>query len=65
MKKMSSVSKAGNRTATRLSRSLEQNLLAYVAVATAGLASAALPADAEVVYTPSNTPMAQGFAGGH
>jgi hypothetical protein len=41
----------------RLGRHLEKNLLAYAAAASAGLLSAALPAEAEIIYTPSNTPM--------
>ena len=49
-------------SATRLEAqfgsNLEKNLLAYAAAAAAGLLSSAIPASAEVVYVPSNTPMA-------
>jgi hypothetical protein len=41
-----------------LSRLLEKNLLAYTAAASAALLPAALPAEAEIIYTPSNTPLA-------
>jgi hypothetical protein len=58
------VSNHGQRAATPLGRNLEKNLLAYVAVAGAGVFCAAQAAEAEVVYTPSNTPITQGFAGG-
>jgi hypothetical protein len=44
-------------------KSLEKRLLAY-GVASAGVMFGALRADAQIVYTPSNIPMAQGFAGG-
>jgi|HubBroStandDraft_6_1064221.scaffolds.fasta_scaffold00235_14 hypothetical protein len=54
----------GQRAAIPLARNLEKNLLAYVAVAGAGLFSAVQSAEAEVVYTPSNVPITQGFAGG-
>jgi hypothetical protein len=56
---------AGNkkRVATRLASGLEKNLLAYAA-AGAGLMAIAQPAAAEVIYTPSNIPITQGFAGG-
>jgi hypothetical protein len=43
---------------TTLTRKLEKNLLAY-AVAGAGLVSIALPAEAQVIYTASNMPLAQ------
>lgn len=46
-----------NRSAVRLGRHLEKNLLAYVAAAGAGLLSTAAPAEAQIIYTPSNTPM--------
>jgi hypothetical protein len=52
------------RGATRLSGNLEKKLLAYAAAAAGGVIGFAQPASAEVVYTPSNVPMAQGFAGG-
>jgi hypothetical protein len=45
------------RATARLGRHMEKNLLAYVAAGSAGLLSA-LPADAEIVYTPCNTPIA-------
>lgn len=51
-------------TAARLPRNLERNLLAYAAAASGALIGFAQPAVAEVVYTPSNIPMAQGFVGG-
>jgi hypothetical protein len=59
-----SIANDRQRAAIPLARSLEKNLLTYVAVASAGLFSTARPVEAEVVYTPSNIPMAQGFAGG-
>lgn len=43
---------------------LDKRVMAYVAAAGAGLLSVAAPAQAEIVYTASNIPMAQGFAGG-
>ncbi len=46
------------RPRTRLGQNLEKNLLAYAAAASAAVLSAALPADAEIIYTPSNIPMA-------
>lgn len=47
------------RSTVRLGHNLEKHLLAYAAAATgAVLLSAALPADAEIIYTPSNTPLA-------
>ena len=55
-----SVKKPKTRPTDRLGRNLEKNLLAYAAAASGGLLSAALPADAQIVYTPSNTPMAMG-----
>lgn len=39
----------------RLSHTLEKNLLAYATAAGAGLLSLALPAEAQIIYTPSNT----------
>lgn len=50
--------KTKTRPRVRLGRNLEKNLLAYAGAASAGLLSAALPADAQIIYTPSNTPMA-------
>ena len=52
-----SVAKSWNRSAARLGRHLEKNLIAYAAAASAGLLSTALPAEGEIIYTPSNTPM--------
>jgi hypothetical protein len=40
-----------------LGRHLEKNLLAYAAAASAALLPFALPAEAEIIYTPSNTPL--------
>jgi len=45
------------RSAVRLGGNLERNLLAYAAAAGAGLLTASQPADAQIVYTPSNIPM--------
>ena len=53
-----SVQKTSTRCPQRLTRNLEKNLLAYAAAASAGLLSTALPAEAQIVYTPSNTPWA-------
>jgi len=54
-----SIEKPKSRSAVGLGRQLEKNLLAYVAAAAgAGLLSAAPSAEAEIIYTPSNTPMA-------
>jgi hypothetical protein len=50
--------------AARLPRNLEKNLLAYAAAASGALIGLAQPAAAEIIYTPSNIPIAQGFAGG-
>ena len=61
MKKVSNVSNDRPRAAIGLARNLEKNLLAYIAAASAGVLSAALPAEAEVVYTPANIPMVQGY----
>lgn len=41
-----------------LGNSVERQLLGYAAAAGAGLLSIALPANAEIIYTPSNIPMA-------
>jgi hypothetical protein len=49
--------KIKSRSAIRLGRDLEKNLFAYATVAGAGLATFAMPAEAEIIYTPSNTPM--------
>jgi hypothetical protein len=46
-----------NRPAARLDRNLEKNLFAYATAASAGLLSLASRAEAQIVYTPSNTPM--------
>ncbi len=54
-----SIEKPKSRSAARLGRQLEKHLLAYAAAAAgAGLLSAAPSAEAEIIYTPSNTPMA-------
>jgi hypothetical protein len=45
------------RPRARLGRTLEKNLLAYAAAASAGLLLGARPADAEIIYTPSNIPI--------
>jgi len=57
---------ASKRNKVALSRRLEKHLLAY-AVAGTGLAiaSASVPADAQIVYTPSNIPLAQPGFGQH
>jgi hypothetical protein len=47
------------RQPVQLANKLEKNLLAYAtAAAGAAVLSVALPAEAEIIYTPSNTPMA-------
>jgi hypothetical protein len=51
------VAKSRNRAMVQLGRHLEKNLVAYVAAASATLLTASLPAEAEIIYTPSNTPM--------
>ncbi len=51
-------------TASRLSQSLENNLLAYAATAGAGLLAFVHPASAEIIYKPSNTPLGTPFGGG-
>jgi hypothetical protein len=58
------VSTERKRNAARLPRNLEKNLLAYAAAASGALIGFAQPAAAEIIYTPSNIPLAQGFAGG-
>jgi hypothetical protein len=60
MRSGSATTASGNvqRPVRPLTRHLEKNLLAYATAATASLLSVALPAEAEVVYTPSNTPIA-------
>jgi hypothetical protein len=57
-KQTHSLVRNNNRSTVRLGRHLEKHLLAYAAAASAGLVSAALPAEAQIIYTPSNTPMA-------
>lgn len=57
------LSKAPTRSAARLPHHLEKNLLAYAAAAGAGLAFLSLPAEAEIIYTPCNTPMARPIFG--
>jgi hypothetical protein len=47
-----------------LQKNLEKNLLAYAAAASSGLLAMAQPAAAQIVYTPSNIPLAQPFVGG-
>jgi len=42
---------------------LEHRLLAYAAAASAGLLSSALPSEAEIIYTPSNTPITIAVSG--
>lgn len=49
---------AKSRSTARLGGLLEKNLVAYAAAASAGLLGASLPAQAEIICTPSNTPMA-------
>jgi hypothetical protein len=51
---------ASSRPTAKLGRHLEHRLLAYAAAASAGLLSSALPSEAEIIYTPSNTPFAVG-----
>jgi hypothetical protein len=55
--KPSRTTEKSTRPAMRLGLHVEKHLLAYAAAASAGLSSAA-PADAQIIYTPSNTPMA-------
>jgi hypothetical protein len=53
------------RTVTTLGAKLDKRLGTYIAaMAGATLLSVSLPAEAEIVYTPCNTPMAEGYAGG-
>ena len=49
---------ARSRSTVSLGRNLEKNLFAYATAASAALVSLAAPADAQIIYTPSNTPMA-------
>ena len=49
---------AKSRSAAQLGSLLERRIVAYVAAAGAGLLGATVPAEAEIIYTPSNTPMA-------
>jgi len=52
-----SVAKSWHRSTAQLGRHLEKHLAAYAAAATGVvILSAAPPADAQIVYTPSNTP---------
>jgi hypothetical protein len=53
-----SVTKMRGRSTSHLDRRLEKNLLAYAIAAGATLLPSALPADAQIIYTPSNTPLA-------
>lgn len=52
-----SVAKIRNRPAVPLDRRLEKNLVAYAVATGAALLVSATPSDAEVIYTPSNTPV--------
>jgi hypothetical protein len=52
-----SLVRTNGRSTVRLGRNLEKHLLAYAAAASAGLLSTAPPAEAEIIYTPSNTPV--------
>jgi hypothetical protein len=52
-----STARPKTRPTVQIGRHLEKHLLAYAAAASAGLLST-LPAEAQIVYTPSNTPMA-------
>jgi hypothetical protein len=58
-----SLSKASSRPTARLARHLEKNLLAYATAASAGLVSLSLTAEAEIIYTPCNTPMTRPIFG--
>jgi hypothetical protein len=62
-RKFKSLSKAPVRPAVQLARHLEKNLLAYAAAASAGLLPLSLPAEAEIIYTPCNTPMTRPIFG--
>jgi hypothetical protein len=53
-----SSSRIKSRPAVRVGSNLEKNLSAYAAAAGAVIVAAAMPADAQIIYTPSNTPMA-------
>jgi len=53
-----SFSKLPVRASARLNLSVEKRLLAYAAAAGAALAAISAPAEAEIVYTPCNTPLA-------
>src|SRR5579862_6688722 len=53
-----------SRGATPLLLNLEKRLFAYAVAAGGGLIVIVQPAAGEIIYTASNTPMAQGFAGG-
>jgi hypothetical protein len=57
MRSGTSAPSIGKATAALLPRNLEKHLLAYTAAAGAGLLSVAMPAEAEIVYTQSNTPI--------
>jgi hypothetical protein len=50
--------RAKSRSKAPLGNLLEKNLVAYAAAAGASLLTVSLPADAQIIYTPSNTPMA-------
>lgn len=53
------------RALTPLGASLDKRLAAYIAaMAGVSLLAGAKPAEAEIVYTPCNIPMAEGYAGG-
>jgi hypothetical protein len=58
------VSSGAKKTIVKLPRAVEKNLVAYAAAAGGALIGLGQPAAAEIVYTPSNIPVAQGFAGG-
>lgn len=53
------VSTVRSLAATRLQHNLERNLLAYAVVAGTSLLSLANPAEAQIVYTPSNIPITE------
>jgi hypothetical protein len=57
-KQAQSLARNNSRCTVRLARHLEKRLAAYAAAAAAGFLSAAPPVEAEIIYTPSNTPMA-------
>jgi hypothetical protein len=57
MSSKQSRSLANRRATVRLAGHLERHLLAYAAAASAGLLSSAPLAEAEIIYTPSNTPI--------